>query len=81
MVEFLQFALWNANGRTQHTEELKPFISIHNTDVMLISETLFTEKRNLNRPNDAAYHRSNPAGTARGGTTIIIKKIPSSITN
>jgi hypothetical protein len=30
MAEFLQLALWNANGLTQHTEELKTFISIHN---------------------------------------------------
>jgi hypothetical protein len=35
MVKFLQLALWNANGLTQHTEELKTFISIHNTDVIV----------------------------------------------
>jgi hypothetical protein len=29
MAKFLQFALWNANGLTQHTEELKTFISTH----------------------------------------------------
>jgi hypothetical protein len=50
MAKFLQLALWNANGLTQHTEELKTFISIHNIDVMLISETHFTEKSYLNFP-------------------------------
>jgi exonuclease III len=45
MAKFLQLALWNANGLTQHTEELETFISIHNIDVMLISETHFTEKK------------------------------------
>jgi hypothetical protein len=29
MAKSLQLALWNANGLTQHTEELKTFISIH----------------------------------------------------
>jgi hypothetical protein len=40
----LQLALWNTSGLTQHTEELKTFISIHNIEFMLISETHFTEK-------------------------------------
>jgi hypothetical protein len=30
MAKILQLALWNANGLTQHIEELKTFISIHN---------------------------------------------------
>jgi hypothetical protein len=38
MAKFLQLALWNANGLTQHAEELITFICIHNIDVMLISE-------------------------------------------
>jgi hypothetical protein len=29
VAKFLQLALWNANGSTQHTEEMKTFISIH----------------------------------------------------
>jgi hypothetical protein len=45
MDKFLQLALWNTNGLTQHTEELKTFISIHNIDFMLISEKHFTEKK------------------------------------
>jgi hypothetical protein len=31
-------------GLIQHAEELKTVISLHNIDVMLISETHFTEK-------------------------------------
>jgi hypothetical protein len=42
--------------------------SIHNTDVMLISEMHFTEKSYLKRPNYTVYHTNHPAGTA-----IIIK--------
>jgi hypothetical protein len=38
MAKSLQLALRNANGLTQHTEELKTFISLHNVDAMLISK-------------------------------------------
>jgi hypothetical protein len=38
MAKFLQLAIRNANGLTQHAEELKTFISIHNIDAMLISK-------------------------------------------
>jgi hypothetical protein len=80
MAKFLQLALWNANGLTQHTEALKTFISIHNIDVMLISATHFTEKSYLKLPNHTVYHTNHPAGTPRGRTAIIIQ-IPSSIIN
>jgi hypothetical protein len=40
MAEFLQLT----NGLSEHTEELKSFISIHNIDAVLVSETHFTEK-------------------------------------
>jgi hypothetical protein len=76
MAKFLQPTLWNGNGLTQHTEELKTFISIHNIDIMLMSEMHFTEKCYLKVPNYAVYHTNYPAGTA-----IIIKQIPSSITS
>jgi hypothetical protein len=73
MANFLRLALWNANGLIQHAEELKTFISLHNTDVMLISETHFTEKCYLKLLNYTVYHTNHPAGTARGGTAIIIQ--------
>jgi hypothetical protein len=81
MARFLQLALWKANGLTQHTEELKTFICIHNIDIMLISETHYTEKSYLKLPNCAAYHTNHPAGTARGGTAIIIKKYHHQLNN
>jgi exonuclease III len=68
----LQLALWNANDLIHYIEELKTFISIHNIDVKLISETHFTEKSYLKLSNYTGYHTNHPAGTARGGTAIII---------
>jgi exonuclease III len=47
MANFLRLALWNANGLIQHVEEVQTFISLHNIDIMLISETHFTEKSYL----------------------------------
>jgi exonuclease III len=72
--KFLQLALWNANSMTQHTEELKTFISLHNIDVMLISETHFTEESFLKLPIYIIYHTNHPATIAGGGSAVIIKK-------
>jgi hypothetical protein len=64
MAKFLQLALWNANGLTQHTEELKMFIPSHNIDVMLISEMHFTGKKlSIKLPKYTVYHTNHPAGT------------------
>jgi hypothetical protein len=73
MAKFLQLALWNASGLTQHIEELNMFISHHNIDVMPILETHFTDKSYLKLHKYAVYHTKHKAGTARGGIAIIIK--------
>jgi hypothetical protein len=73
MAKFLQLALLNANGLTQHIDELKMFMSHHNIDAMLISETHFTDKSYLKLPKDSVYLTNHPARTARGGAPIIIK--------
>jgi hypothetical protein len=74
MAQFLQLALWKANGLHQHAEELKTFLSLRNIGIMLISETHFTDKNYLRLPNYTIYHSNHPAGTARGGSAIIIKR-------
>jgi exonuclease III len=73
MAKSLKLALWNANGLTHHADKLQTFLAIRNTDIMLISETHFTHKSYLKIPHCAVYHTNHPAGTARGGTAIIIK--------
>jgi hypothetical protein len=70
--------MWNANGLTEHIEKLKTFMSIHNIDIMLISETHFTEKKLL--PNYTVYHTNHPARNALGRTAIIIQNF-TSVTN
>jgi hypothetical protein len=58
---------------TQHAEELKMFISTHNIDVMLISDTLHGKNLPKKISKYSIYHINHPASTARGGTAIIIK--------
>jgi hypothetical protein len=70
---YLQLALWNANGLAQHALELQLFLSSRNTDIMLLYETHFTQNSYLKIPNYTLYHTTHPAGTARGGSAIIIK--------
>jgi exonuclease III len=73
MAKFLHLAVWNANGLTQHKEQLKMFLSIYDIDVMLISETHFKEKNLIRMPHCIAYHTDHLAGMAREGTTVFIK--------
>jgi hypothetical protein len=47
MANFLQLALWNANGLTHHADELHSFLAIRNIDIMHLSETHFTQKSYL----------------------------------
>jgi exonuclease III len=73
MVRFLKLAVWNANGLMQHRDELKMFLYTHHIDVTLISEIHFTEKSYIHITEYTLYHTNHPAGTARGGTAIILK--------
>ena len=73
MNNLLQIALWNANGLSQHAEELKMFISNDNIDIMLVSETHFTERSHFKIPNDSLYYTNHPVGTARGEFAVIKK--------
>lgn len=69
----LKIAVWNANGLMNHLLELKTFISINEIDIALISETHFT-KKNFAKIDGYDIHTTNhPAGTARGGTAIIVR--------
>lgn len=74
MSKALRLAIWNANGLSQHEHEITAFITDKKIDIMLISETHFTEKSYLKIPNFNIYNTNHPNGSARGGTAIIVKK-------
>lgn len=74
MATSLRIGLWNANGLIQHKDELTTFLNLNKIDVMLISETHFTERTYLKIPYYEVYHTEYPDGTAHGGSAIIIKQ-------
>lgn len=69
----LKIALWNANGLSQHKLEVQTFIIEQNLDIMLISETHFTEKNYLKFNGYKLYDTKHPSGKGHGGTAILIK--------
>ena len=75
MLPSLLIAAWNANGLSQHKNELQMFLLTHNIDVLLISESHFTTKSHFRIPNYFTYHTNHPSGTARGGTAILINLV------
>jgi Endonuclease-reverse transcriptase len=73
MTTINKLAIWNANGLGQRSQEVKIFLLDNKIDIMLISETHFTEKSFLKIPNYKLYHTNHPDGKAHGGTAILIK--------
>lgn len=73
MNNFLKIALWNANGLTQHSQEVKSFIVSCDIDIMLITKTHFTNKSYLKMTNYFIYSTRHPDRTAHGGIARIIK--------
>ena len=69
-----KIAAWNANGLTKHQRELEIFLSTHDIDILLVSETHFTDRNYLRIRNYVVYHTQHPDGRAHAGTAIILKK-------
>lgn len=69
----LRIATWNANGLLNHKQEVITFININKIDILLVSETHFTDLSYFSIPNYTTYTTTHPDGTAHGGTAIIIK--------
>ncbi|PNF38784.1 RNA-directed DNA polymerase from mobile element jockey [Cryptotermes secundus] len=73
MAKFLKIALWNANGLLQHKDEIKIFLDHNAIDILLVSETHFTDRTYLRIPHYNAYFTNHPDNTAHAGTGILIK--------
>lgn len=73
MINNIKIALWNANGLAQRSQELKLFITENKIDVVLLSETHFTDRSFFKIPHYTIYDTKHPDGTAHGGTAIIIR--------
>uniref|UniRef100_A0A1Y1KFT3 Reverse transcriptase domain-containing protein n=1 Tax=Photinus pyralis TaxID=7054 RepID=A0A1Y1KFT3_PHOPY len=73
MASIVRIATWNANGLLNHKQELISFLNINKIDIILISETHFTDKTVLRIPNYTIYNTTHPDGTAHAGAAVIIK--------
>ena len=69
----MSIALWNANGLAQHKFEQELFLKQQQIDIMLISETHFTDKNYLKINGYNFYYTQRPSGKTHGGTGIMIK--------
>jgi hypothetical protein len=54
-------------------QEIKTFIFNQNIDILLVSETYFTNKSYYRIPEYILYHTMHPDGKAHEGIALIIK--------
>jgi exonuclease III len=66
--------MWNANGLLTHKQEVITFLNLQKTDILLISESNFTEHTTFNIPQYITYSTTHPDDTAYAGSVIIIRK-------
>lgn len=52
--------IWNDNGLSQHTLEVKAFLEFNKIDILLVSETDSTEKCHFNINAYKLNHTSHP---------------------
>jgi exonuclease III len=73
MAKFIKIALRNANGPAQHKDEVKTFLDHNAIDILLVSETHFTDRYSFKIPHYNAYFTNHPDNTAHAGSGILIK--------
>jgi len=74
MAHLFKIAVWNAKGLCQHAQEIKLFLQTLHPDILLVSETHFTERSYMNIPNFNIYHTTHPGETAHRGTAVVIRR-------
>jgi len=74
MTKALKLAVWNANGLCHHAQEVKQFIISLDLDILLVSETHFTERSHISIPNNHISRTDHSDKTAHGGTAVIIRQ-------
>ena len=70
----LRICFWNANGLSQHKNEVEQFLLLQEIDVLLVSETHFTLKNCFRINGYYTYDTKHPSGRACGGTAILVRK-------
>lgn len=70
----LQICFWNANGLSQHKNEVQQFLHTHQIDILLVSETHFSVKNGFRINGYYIYDTKHPSGRACGGSAILVHK-------
>lgn len=68
----LSFCIWNANSIFPKTAELHHFISSHNINVAMISETHLIPSLPLKLANTRVYRTDRSVSSRSGGTALIV---------
>jgi len=69
----LKIVTWNANGLAKHSQKIKTFIFSQNIDILLVSETHFTNKSYCHVPEYILYHIMHPNDKAYEEIALIIR--------
>lgn len=69
----LTIAIWNANGISNHTQELSIFLNTHFIDICLISETHFTPRSYFKVRGYDLIATNHPDNRAHAGAAVLIK--------
>ena len=64
---------WNANGLSQHKNEVETFLRNQEIDILLVSETHFTVKNCFRIRGYSTYDTKHPSGRACGGTALLVR--------
>lgn len=73
MTSLLRIATWNANGITNHVQELTVFLKLNKIDILLISQSHSTERTAIKIPYYTVYFANHPDQTAHAGSAIVRK--------
>lgn len=65
---------WNANGLRMKRASLIAFLSIHNIDIVCITETHFLSNESFSLPGYKIYRKDRMSATAAGGVAIFFKR-------
>jgi exonuclease III len=74
MIHVYNIATWNANGLLQRVKAVEVFLNTQKIDILLVSETHFTEQNYVNIRNYITYATNHPDGRAHASSAIIIRK-------
>lgn len=69
----LRIAAWNANGASNHKNEIEIFLKMYFIDILLLSETHFTSRTYFNIPGYDLFSANHPDGKAHAGSAILVK--------